>query len=295
VGLVVAIGGGAWVTRKAFVSLDEVVRTAAVLGADNFHARVPSFAGAGAEVEQVAAALNGMLERLERAVLGLRRFTANAAHELRTPLTVLLGNLEISLRRPHDPQAVRATMEETHEELERMVQLVESLLTLARSDASELPISAVSLDAGEVVSQVVGLYETVASERGLQLSLHSPQHLPVRTDPLWLSRIVVNLVDNACKFTEAGGRVDLQVQPAHGGVLIAVEDTGPGVAEPDRARIFERFFRGAGGCSSHAGFGLGLSLAHDLAGALGGSLLLERRADGQAGARFVLQVPDQPR
>ena len=294
VGLVVALSGGAWVTRKAFVSLDEVVRTAAVLGPDNVHARIPSFVGAGAEVEQVAAALNGMLDRLERAVLGLRRFTANAAHELRTPLTLLLGNLELSLRRPHDVQAARTTMEETFEELERMAQLVESLLTLARSDSHELPIRAVPLDAVELVGQVVGLYETVASERGIALCLHGASTLLVRTDPLWLNRVVVNLIDNACKFTPAGGQVDVDLQPGPRGVQISVQDSGPGIAEAERPRIFERFFRGAGMSGTYPGFGLGLSLAKDLAHELGGTLRADPRTDGQLGARFTLQSPDQP-
>ena len=293
-GLAFALGGGAWVTRRAFVSLDEVVRTAAVLGPDNVHARIGSFAGAGAEVEQVAAALNGMLDRLERAVLGLRRFTANAAHELRTPLTVLLGNLELSLRRPYEVEAARTTMEDTFEELERMAQLVESLLTLARSDSHELPIRAVPLDAGELVGQVVGLYETVASERNIALCLHGAGALPLHTDPLWLNRVVVNLIDNACKFTPVGGQVDVYLQSGPRGVQIAVQDSGPGIAASERQRIFERFFRGAGTSGTYPGFGLGLSLARDLTQVLGGTLCAESRADGQPGARFTLQIPDRP-
>lgn len=295
VGLAVAVGGGALITRKAFRSLSEVVHTAKTLSGDNVQARIPSFAGAGAEVEQVAAALNGMLERLERAVSGLRRFTANAAHELRTPLTVLLGNLEICLRRPHEAVSVRTTMEETFEELERLAQLIESLLTLARSDACELPIRAVPLDAMTVASQVVELYETVASERCVTLLLHGRPPVPVVTDPLWLSRILVNLVDNACKFTGRGAHVDIHIEPAGDNVHITVQDTGPGITEADLPRIFERFFRGAGERSAHPGFGLGLSLAHDLAEALGGKLGLEPRNDGHSGARFILQIPDRHR
>jgi two-component system OmpR family sensor kinase len=296
-GLVVAVGGGAFITRKAFVSLEEVVRTAATLDADNIRARIPSFAGAGAEVEQLAAALNDMLERLERAVLGLRRFTANAAHELRTPLTVMLGNVELSLRRPHDGATLRTTLEETFEELERMAQLVEALLTLARSDARELPVHAVSLDAVELVTLVVGLYETVATERGLTLSLSlgSSPPLPLHTDPLWLNRVVVNLLDNACKFTPAGGRVEVGLGATADGVKLTVQDTGPGIAAADRPQIFERFFRGAAMQSGCPGFGLGLALAQDLTRALGGTLEFEARADDQSGAQFVLQVPNQPR
>lgn len=295
VGLTIAVGGGALITRKAFRSLSDVVHTAAALGAENVHARLPSFAGAGAEVEQVAAALNGMLERLDQAVSGLRRFTENAAHELRTPLTVLLGNLEICLRRPHDTASVQTTLEETFEELERLTQLVEALLTLARSDAGALPLRAASLDATAVASQVIDLYETVANERNVALRLHGPAPVPLFTDPLWLSRILVNLIDNACKFTGSGARIDVHIEPETGGARLVVQDTGPGISEADRARIFERFFRGASERSAHAGFGLGLALAHELAKALGGSLHLTPRPDGRPGARFLLQVPDQPR
>jgi signal transduction histidine kinase len=294
VGLAVAVGGGVLITRRAFGSLDAVVRTAAVLDLDNIQARIPTFAGAGTEVEQVAAALNGMLGRLEGAVLGLRRFTANAAHELRTPLAVLLGNLELALRRPDDARAARATMEETHEELERLTQLVESLLTLARGDARELPVRAEKVDIGEVLGQVTDLYEVVAQQRGIALTRHAAAPAVIQTDALLLSRILANLVDNACKFTGAGGRIDIYLESGPAGARVCVQDSGPGIAANEQERIFERFYRGTSGRAVHSGFGLGLSLARDLAHTLSGSLIVEPPPPGQPGARFVLQLPPAP-
>lgn len=290
IALAVAAGGGWWIGRRALRPIDDVVRVAGALDADDLSARVPHDRGDAQEVQRLVTAFNGMLERIEHSVGGLRRFTADASHELRTPLAVMMGELEVALRRPRDSAELRATMEGALEELGRLARLVDSLLTLARADAGELPLERVPLDAGDVVRRVVDPYETVAAERGLALEIACPAPAPVSTDPLWLGRAVANLVDNACKFTPRGGRVSVAVTHAGDQIRIEVADSGPGITGDDRERAFERFYRARAVRGSTEGFGIGLPLARDIARALGGDLTLDAPPAG-GGARFHLDLP----
>ena len=288
--LAAAIGGGFLLAQRALKSLERVIHIAEQTSAENLSARIPEVRGAGEEVERLVAASNAMLDRIERAVSGLRRFTADAAHELRTPLAVLMGRLELSLRRPRDAEALRGTIETTLEELERLTRLVEVLLTLARSDAGDLAVSAVPVDVEAFLHRVMSPYEAVAAERGLELRLltSAPPELVVKTDPLLLGRVLANLLDNACKFTPAGGTVELRATYGARGLGIAVADTGPGLPESERPRVFERFFRSASVRGSIEGFGLGLPLAQDLTRALGGQLYAAVVA---VGAELVVELP----
>ncbi len=288
--LAAAIGGGFLLAQRALKSLERVIHIAEQTSAENLSARIPEVRGAGQEVERLVAASNAMLDRIERAVSGLRRFTADAAHELRTPLAVLMGRLELSLRRPRDAEALRGTIETTLEELERLTRLVEVLLTLARSDAGDLAVSTVPVDVEAFLQRVVSPYDAVAAERGLKLRLltSAPPDLVVKTDPLLLGRVLANLLDNACKFTPAGGTVELRATYGARGLGIAVADTGPGLPESERPRVFERFFRSASVRGSIEGFGLGLPLAQDLTRALGGQLYA---AVVPVGAEFVVELP----
>lgn len=288
--LVVAIGGGFILARRALKSLERVIHIAEQTSAENLSARIPQVRGAGEEVERLVASSNAMLDRIERAVSGLRRFTADAAHELRTPLAVLMGRLELSLRRPRDAEVLRGTIETTLEELERLTRLVEVLLTLARSDAGDLSVAAVPIDVRAFLHQVTSPYEAVAAERGLVLRLLTSAlpDLVVKTDPLLLGRVLANLLDNACKFTPAGGAVELRAAYGPRSLSLVIADTGPGLPESERSRVFERFFRSPSVRGSIEGFGLGLALAQDLTRALGGEL---HAAVVPIGAEFVVELP----
>ena len=286
--LVVAIAGGLFISRRALAPIEGVVRVLGNLDADNLEQRIPSHAGAGAEVETLVGALNSMLARIERSVGGLRRFTADAAHELRTPVTSLMGNLEVTLRRPREPAELRVAMESALEELGRLGRLVESLLVLARSDAGELPLRPVEVDVAQVVEGVLEPYQEIAVTRGIRLLSECSASARADADPLWLGRALANLVDNACKFTPQGGQVAVRVGSSDGRICIQVEDSGPGLLPEERARAFERFYRGDAARGGSDGFGLGLSLARDIAQAMGGALMLTSRDGGGTVARLEL-------
>jgi two-component system, OmpR family, sensor kinase len=272
----IAVGGALVISRRGLRGLDDVVATAGRISTEHLDERIPMPSNAPAEIAGIVTSVNAMLDRLEHSVRGIRRFTADASHELRTPLTAIMGGLEVTLRHPRNESALRATVESSLEQLQDLHRLVESLLALAQSDASALPIAPVDLNLAQAVRRIAEPYEAAL---GTPLQWELDETACVRTDPLWLGRIVANLLDNAYKHAP-GAEVTVRVTSR----TVEVSDSGPGIAAADRERIFERFHRGAASRARGDGFGLGLPLAREVARALGGDLVLHD------GARFVLSL-----
>jgi two-component system OmpR family sensor kinase len=289
IAVAIAIGGGVLITRRALRGLVAVTRAASELDGSSLHRRLDEPAGAAAEVAQLTSALNAMLARVEASVAGARRFTEDASHELRTPIAALMGEIEVTLRKPRDAEALRAALEAALEGLADVSRLLDALLTLARSDAGQLQLAPEAVDLGELVARVLEPYEVLALERRVELELRRAGAARVLADPLWLGRAVANVIDNALKFTPPGGRVGVSVEERADQAVVVVRDSGPGIAVENQERIFERFFRSAGNPPGVQGSGLGLALARDIARASHGDLVLQR--DGTSGAVFQLSVP----
>lgn len=290
--LAIAVAGGFWITRRTLAPLDNVARVAKELGTERLDRRIQLPPHATVELQQLADVLNGMLARLDRSVTSMRHFTADASHELRTPLSVLRTGLEVTLRHPRSADELRQAIESALGDVERLCELVDTLLTLARSDSGELPLKCERIDAAEVVRRVLSPYEAVAADRHLNLTWHANGPVDVETDGTWLGRVVANLVDNACKFTPASGTVDVEVVGAGSRARITISDTGPGFALDEVEHLFERFYRSRLTQGEVEGFGLGLALSRDIVRALGGTLTAQRRESG--GATFVVDLPACP-
>jgi heavy metal sensor kinase len=289
VAVVVAVSGGLWLSRRALQPIEEVIALAGALDAGRLTERLPVRADDADEVARLAGALNGMLERIQRSVEATRRFTADASHELRTPLAIVSGELEIALRRPRGEAELRATLETSLEELVKLSRLVNALLTLARSDAGELPLERATVDVGQLVRETVEPYEALAAERSLRLFSELPAGILARADALWLGRAIANLLDNACKFTPRGGEVRVELRRIEGRVRVAVNDSGPAIGAEEQRLVFERFYRADPARGSASGFGLGLPLAREIARALGGELGVSTL--GPSGNQFWLDLP----
>lgn len=286
--LLLALLGGIAFSRRALAPLSEVVRIAAMTGAENLDARIPLQAGSSEEVAQLVGSLNTMLERIDRSVSGTRRFTADAAHELRTPIAALRAELEIDLRRPRSTDELRGTMGRALEELASMGRLVESLLLLARSDAGEIPLARVDLELAPLVRRIAEPFEAIAKARDVTLELALEPDVRVSADPLWFGRAAANLIDNACKFTPAHGRVQVVVLREGEYAVLRVDDSGPGFR--DDPRLFERFYRGAATRGSVEGAGLGLAVTRELIRAHAGTIDATRAPLGGARLRVVLRA-----
>lgn len=264
--LLIAALGGYWLSRRALRPVDEMTEAARSIGIENLsrRLRVPR---TGDELQRLAETWNDMLDRLEHSVKRLSQFTADASHELRSPIALIRTAAEIALRQPRAPEAYRETLRQIHEESERTSRLVEDLLVLARADGGAPTLQLAAVDLAEVVDDVCRQEQRQAHAKDLDLKVHVPEEtVLIQGNDGAIRRLVRVLLDNAIKYTPAGGRIEVSVDPREDGVELAVRDTGIGIADADLPRVFDRFYRADKARSrDEGGCGLGLSIAQWIA------------------------------
>ena len=288
--LILAVGlAGTLLTKRAFRAIDDVVDRARRIGESNFAERLPH-PGTRDEIGKLVDTLNAMLDRLERGFESQRRFTADASHELRSPLSRLRTEMEVALRRPRDRTEYVETLQSCLEEVDRLTQLVEELLTLARLDAGQArePAERVALD--RIIQDVARRFEPQARERNVRIRtrVENPVVAEIGRGPA--SVVLANLIDNAVKFSPAGGAVTVSLSDEPGEAVVSVTDEGPGIRDEDLPHVFERFYRGqAARAGAAPGVGLGLALTQEIVRAHGGRIQVIN-GPGQ-GATFALRLP----
>ena len=255
------------------------------LSPDRLDQRVPIPPNADRETAELGRALNDALGRLEGAFTEVRRFTADAAHELQTPLTVLMGHVEVALRRERSPEAYRETLHVLREEAEEMVRTVRGLLMLARLEGASLPPERV--DVGLIARDEAAAARPRAEAKGLTLTVAADPSTDVTGHPALLREAVRNLLDNAVKYTDAG-EVRVEVQSVDGHVTLGVEDTGIGIPPEHLPHVTGRFWR-ADGVQHLPGSGLGLSLVEQVAAHHGGAFHV--RSEAGVGTQVELVLP----
>jgi heavy metal sensor kinase len=274
VALLAAAGGGWWLARKALRPVAEITREAGAIGVEQLHERVP-VPPTTDEISGLATTINAMLERIEHGVREKRRFLADASHELRTPLAVMRSEIEVTLRGGGLEPAAREVLASNAEEVGRMSRIVDDLLTLARIDEGRLELAPSRVDLGAVATDVAASLRPLADAQGVPVTV-SGEGVEVHADPESLRRAVRNLVENAVKYTGAGGRVGVEVWRRSGEAGLTVTDTGPGIPEALLERIFDRFVRADTARSrSTGGSGLGLSITREIVEAHGGRVWAE--------------------
>jgi signal transduction histidine kinase len=264
--------------------VESMRRRAAAISADNPGERLP-VPLTGDEVEQLGRTLNEMLDRLESALQRERDFLADASHELRTPLTLLRTELELALREGGPAERLLEAVRASAHEVDRLTQLTEDLLLIARSDRGKLPVRLETLDAAEVAESVVRRYRWRANDQGVELVSSVPTGTEVRGDRLRLEQALGNLVDNALRH--GAGPVRLESVAADGGVELHVCDAGHGFPPPFLPRAFERF-SGSRRHGDDGGAGLGLSIVRAIADAHGGTARASNCATGGADVALIL-------
>ena len=230
------------------------------------------------ELKPLAGSLNALLARLDSALGAQRRFTADAAHELRTPLAALKLQLDVA-RRASDSQGRVAAYDDLDAGVERASHLVDQLLTLARIEPEALATRAADCDLTAIAKDAIVARGALAAEKQIDLGLAREAPVRVRGDPASLAILLSNLLDNALRYTPRGGRIDVAVDDDDGHAVLTVADTGPGIPSEERARVFDRFFRGA--ANREPGSGLGLSIVKRVADAHHATISLDAPAQGQ--------------
>ena len=291
VGLLSALGVGAGIliSRGMLRRIDAVTEASRKIMSGDLSRRVP-LSGSGDELDRLSESLNAMLARIEELMLALREVSDNIAHDLKTPLTRLRNRAESALRDPAGGAAYRDGLVKTMEEADDLITTFNALLLIARLEGGAIAESMASVDPAAIVSDIAELYEPVAEDAGLGLAVSAPSGLSLIANRELVSQAIANLVDNAIKYSAAGGApqpVEVSLRGVGASIEIAVADRGPGVAPEDRKRALQRFVR-LEKSRSQPGAGLGLSLVAAVARLHGGSVRLE---DNTPGLRAVLVLP----
>ena len=285
-----AMLGGSWLARRLLAPVGAMADAAAGITAERLSDRLP-IENPDDEFGRLAGVFNQTLGRLQDAFLRLRRFTSDASHELRTPLTALRSVGETSLRAPHFHDQCRDTIVSMLEESERLTQLVDGLLVLTRESTEAYRARFAPVDVGKLAGEVVDLLRALAEEKDQRLDLVVECPAAVHGDRSTLRQALVNLVDNAIKYTQRGGSIRVCVRADEPNEVVAqVTDTGPGIAQEHCQKVFERFYRVDDGRSrASGGAGLGLAIARWAVELNGGSIELVS-APGK-GSSFWIRLP----
>jgi len=288
---IVALGVGGFLSRRSLEPVRQIMRQAREMNARDLHSRLP-LSGSGDEMDQLSETLNGLLDRVERRVQELQRFTADASHELRTPLAALRGSAEVMLSRPRSAEELRLLVEESIAQYERLQRIAEDLLLLARLDSGDAVMRRDSFSLENAVADVVDLYSPTAEEKGLVLVLDRGGAFPIVGDDGRIRQIVGNILDNAIKYTPAPGRVRVTIEGTNGEARIQIQDTGVGIPAGHLPRVFDRFYRvdSSRSALNTSGTGLGLAICRSIVEAHGGRIDLESLPGKGTSATIVLPL-----
>lgn len=295
--IVLAAAGGYALVRRALRPVDEITNKAEQITQHNLGERLP-VPTTGDELERLSTSLNHMIVRLDDAFQNSKRFVADASHELRTPLTILSGELEHLAQDKKLSRDTRERLGSLLEEVARLVKIVERLFALSRLDAGEAQSECVSFDLAALTRVTAEQMMLLAEDRRILVSCNASTEVRVEGDRSRLKQVIVNLLDNAIKYTPEGGAVNLTVQDDKGRAVLEVADTGVGISNDDLGRVFGRFFRADKNRSRNPdGAGLGLSIVRSICHAHNGTAEVESVLGN--GSCFRISLPkasgDTPR
>jgi heavy metal sensor kinase len=292
IGVLVAVNGGFVLVRRALKPVTRIAHKAEDISQHNLSERLP-VVHSGDELERLSISLNNMLARLEDAIQSSKRFVADASHELRTPLAVLRGELESLAQdaqlRAHTRESIGGLLEE----VDRLAEIVESLLALSKLDAGEVSSERVRFDLGELVSTTAEQMSLLAEDKSIRVECDADPNVTVEGDRSRMKQVVVNLLDNAIKYTPNGGNVLLRIARDGDNAILEVSDNGIGIPTEALPHMFKRFFRVDDSRSrKQGGAGLGLSIVESICVAQGAEVDVTSRPGG--GSCFRVRQPLAP-
>lgn len=288
--VLLAGAGGYALAWRALAPVGRMTRRAQAITAENLSERLPVENGDD-ELGRLAMVFNSVFARLERSFEQLRRFTADASHELRTPLTALRSVGEVGLAERRTAEEYREIIGSMLEEADRLARLVDSLLTISRADGGQVKLHRQDEDLAALAREVAQQLGILAEEKRQALEVAAPEPVWASVDPLVVRQALLNLVDNAIKYSPEGAKVCIFVRSVAEGAELEVSDNGPGIAPEHQARIFDRFYRiDTGRSRQMGGVGLGLAITRWAAEAHGGRV--ELHSEAGVGSTFRLMLPE---
>jgi heavy metal sensor kinase len=293
IAILLASGGGYFLARKSLAPVVAMSSQAGRIGAANLHERL-AVQNEKDELGHLAGSFNSLLDRLSQSFERQQRFMADASHELRTPVAILRGESEVALsQQARSAEDYRESLGVLHQEAARLTHIVEDLFTLTRADAGQYPLQPRDFYLDELAAECVHSARTLALAKKIALNIDEAAESPIQADESLLRRMILNLLDNAIKYTPEGGRVTVSCRRVGKDYALTITDTGGGIPAELQPRIFERFFR-ADKARSRAendggGAGLGLSISRWIVEAHHGRLELTR--SDPTGSTFTAYFP----
>lgn len=281
----VAYLGSRWIIYKALTPLVDITITAEMISENRLNPRL-SVRGED-EVARLAASLNRMLDRLEDAFESYRQFTGDISHELRTPLTIMKGEISLAMQKERDNNYYRQVLEAIDEEVDRLIRLVEQLLLLARAEGSTIHPRIEEFNVLDTLTPLLSQMIILAEGKKQQLLWNIPYETNLKTDPDIFKQIVLNLLENAIKYTPRNGKIKVDFNQDDKTGSFIVKDSGEGIPAEDIAHVFDRYYRA--NRTQSRGTGLGLAIAKKLTTFLSGDLLAESTMG--KGTTFIVKIP----
>jgi len=278
---------GVFLVQLTLRPVDQMIETIHQITVENLKLRL-AIPGTKDEIESLAKTFNQMISRLDEAFTSQRQFMEDISHELKTPLSVLKGELEVTLKRIRSTQEYEMALHSSLEEVNRLAGIVENLLTLARFDAKTTTLQAVSLDLNLLLKDSVEAIQVLAIQKDISIQLNNAHTVDIIADKNQLRRLFLNLLDNAIKYTQPGGKISIDLRQQKDSADIDITDTGIGIPESELPYIFDRFYR-VDKSRSTVGFGLGLSICQSIAVAHGGKICA--KANFPQGTIFTISLP----
>jgi len=286
--LALAAGGGIFLARRALKPVDDISQTAQVIEGSDLSRRIN--VNTRDELGRLAATLNEMIARLERAFQRQKQFTSDASHELRAPLSVIEAEATLALEKERPAGDYQQSLETISQESNRMSSLIDQLLTLARADAGKEQWNFAPVDLGELLGNLSADMEVLCQEKGLTLELGQTRHLAVDGDETRLRELFMNLLNNAIRYTSSPGTISVSLRREGQMAVVAITDTGIGIPAEEIPLIFERFYRVDKARSrAEGGTGLGLAISKHIAEAHGGRIEVESQVG--VGSTFSVWIP----
>ena len=281
--------GGWLLAGRALAPVEVITRTARQIAAGDLSQRIQT-PPSGDEIGRLVSTMNDMLGKLEVSFRQIRQFSGDASHELRTPLTVMKGETEFALRKPRSPEIYQATLESTLEEVDLMSQIIDDLLLLSRADLGEVVLNMVPVALDDLVTEIEQQTVVLGRTRHISVTSGPIDRVTVNGDELRLRELLLNLVDNAIKYSRAGDGIHLSLVAERQEAVLSVMDHGIGIALEDRERIFDRFYRTeAARAHAKTGTGLGLSICRWIVDAHHGTIYVNSVLG--TGSTFTVRFP----
>lgn len=284
---------GWFLAKKALSGLDDLTETATNISRGKFDERVP-YSDHGEEINRLAHTFNGMLDKIQALLTGMRDITDNIAHDLRSPLTRIRGEAETTLTSnvPTDSEQYKKVLANTIEESDRLLNMINTMLDITETEAGLMKRNKSAINISELVHDACDLYQPLATDHHIEFNYETQEGLTIEGNASFLQRLIGNLIDNALKYTQPGGKVSVSLQKVKDSIQIEVKDTGIGIRDEEKEKIFARFYR-SDISRSKSGNGLGLCLAQAIAKAHLGEIQVESHINQGSSFKVILPQTHQ--